>query len=153
MCYGMLRYVMRVFTSFSHFGYITPCYVMQMLTSFSRFGSMLTPLPTMLLAGGAEDADAGAPPPPPTAAARPPTAAAAAPARPPPPPPPPLAARPAAGPPPAGAPSPLLRWQLLEVLYAYCLALRLYLGDWRDDGAGAAQALLDAAPGLAAGCV
>lgn len=27
------------------------------------------------------------------------------------------------------APSPLLRWQLLDVLYAYCLIMRLYNGD------------------------
>lgn len=27
------------------------------------------------------------------------------------------------------APSPLLRWQLLDVLYAYCLIMRLYNGE------------------------
>ena len=29
-------------------------------------------------------------------------------------------------------PSPLLRWQLLEVLYAYCCTLRTFHGDWHD---------------------
>ena len=29
-----------------------------------------------------------------------------------------------------GAPSPLLRWQVLDPLYSYCLAMRLYNGDW-----------------------
>ncbi len=30
-------------------------------------------------------------------------------------------------------PSPLLRWQALQLLYAYCLALRTYHGDWRPE--------------------
>ena len=29
-----------------------------------------------------------------------------------------------------GTPSPLLRWQVLDLLYSYCLAMRLYNGDW-----------------------
>jgi len=31
------------------------------------------------------------------------------------------------------APSPLLRWQLPQLLYAYCAMLRLYNGDYRAD--------------------
>ena len=31
------------------------------------------------------------------------------------------------------APSPLLQWQLLEILYAYCTAMHLYQGDWASD--------------------
>ena len=30
-------------------------------------------------------------------------------------------------------PSPLLRWQLLEILYAYCCTLRIFHGDWHDE--------------------
>ncbi len=30
-------------------------------------------------------------------------------------------------------PSPLLRWQLLEVLYAYCCSLRIFHGDWQQE--------------------
>ena len=30
-------------------------------------------------------------------------------------------------------PSPLLQWQALQLLYAYCLTLRTYHGDWRAD--------------------
>ena len=29
-----------------------------------------------------------------------------------------------------GTPSTLLRWQVLDPLYSYCLAMRLYNGDW-----------------------
>jgi hypothetical protein len=30
-------------------------------------------------------------------------------------------------------PSPLLRWQLLDILYAYCITMHLYNGDWRAE--------------------
>ena len=30
-------------------------------------------------------------------------------------------------------PSPLLQWQLLEILYAYCSAMHLFQGDWAFD--------------------
>ena len=30
-------------------------------------------------------------------------------------------------------PSPLLRWQLVEILYAYCTAMHLYQGEWASD--------------------
>ena len=30
-------------------------------------------------------------------------------------------------------PSPLLQWQLVEILYAYCTAMHLYQGDWASD--------------------
>ena len=30
-------------------------------------------------------------------------------------------------------PSPLLRWQLLEIVYAYCCTLRVFHGDWQDE--------------------
>lgn len=30
-------------------------------------------------------------------------------------------------------PSPLLRWQLLEILYAYCCTLRTFHGDWHEE--------------------
>lgn len=30
-------------------------------------------------------------------------------------------------------PSPLLAWQAAELLYAYCLTLLVYNGDWRAD--------------------
>lgn len=30
-------------------------------------------------------------------------------------------------------PSPLLQWQLLELLYAYCMVMHLYQGDWASD--------------------
>ena len=33
----------------------------------------------------------------------------------------------------ARAPSPLLRWQLPQLLFAYCNALRLFNGDYRAD--------------------
>ena len=39
-------------------------------------------------------------------------------------------------------PSPLLSWQLLELLYAYCFTMRLFNGDWADGGgAGDAAAV------------
>lgn len=48
----------------------------------------------------------------------------------------------------AAVPSPLLRWQLLELLYAYCLVMRLYNGEPAVDLHDAAAALLEAAPFL-----
>ena len=30
-------------------------------------------------------------------------------------------------------PSPLLQWQLLEILYAYCSTMHLFQGDWAFD--------------------
>lgn len=30
-------------------------------------------------------------------------------------------------------PSPLLRWQLVDILFSYCLTLRLYNGEWASD--------------------
>ena len=42
--------------------------------------------------------------------------------------------------------SPLLRWQLLELLYAYCFIMRLYNGDPSPaphEAAGVAMALAD----------
>lgn len=48
----------------------------------------------------------------------------------------------------AAAPSPLLRWQLLQVLYAYCLVLRLYNGEPAVEAQDAAAALLEASPAL-----
>ena len=30
-------------------------------------------------------------------------------------------------------PSPLLQWQLLELLYAYCSTMHLFQGDWASD--------------------
>ncbi len=55
------------------------------------------------------------------------------------------------------APSPLLRWQLLDLLYAYCFTLRLYNGDYAWEAADAADvlfalsAVLAATPAAAAG--
>ena len=42
------------------------------------------------------------------------------------------------------APSPLLQWQLVEMLYAYCATVRLYQGDWASD----AVVSLTSAPGF-----
>ena len=30
-------------------------------------------------------------------------------------------------------PSPLLQWQLVEILYAYCTVMQLYQGAWASD--------------------
>lgn len=55
------------------------------------------------------------------------------------------------------APSPLLRWQLLDLLFAYCFTLRLYNGDYQWEAADAADvlfalsAVLAATPAAAAG--
>ena len=49
---------------------------------------------------------------------------------------------------PGRPPSPRVRWRLLELLYGYALALRLYNGSWPSDPAGAAGVLLAAAPFL-----
>ncbi|KAK9819066.1 hypothetical protein WJX81_008455 [Elliptochloris bilobata] len=46
------------------------------------------------------------------------------------------------------APSPLLRWQLPQLLYAYCAVMRLFNGDYRADALEAAAAALAAAPVL-----
>eukprot|EP00884_Botryococcus_braunii_P001138 jgi/Botrbrau1/11024/Bobra.101_1s0022.1 len=45
-------------------------------------------------------------------------------------------------------PSPLLHWQLVDLLYAYCLVMRLYNGDVSVDPEGAAQRFLDASASL-----
>lgn len=45
-------------------------------------------------------------------------------------------------------PSPLLRWQLLELLYAYALAMRTYNGDCSADVAEAADLCVHIIPGL-----
>lgn len=55
------------------------------------------------------------------------------------------------------APSPLLRWQLLDLQFAYCFTLRLYNGDYQWEAADAADvlfalsAVLAATPAAAAG--
>ncbi|KAK3281991.1 hypothetical protein CYMTET_10254 [Cymbomonas tetramitiformis] len=41
-----------------------------------------------------------------------------------------------------GSPSPNLRWHLLDVLYSYCLTLRVYNGDWQSCPEEAAETLL-----------
>ena len=48
------------------------------------------------------------------------------------------------------APSPLLRHQLLELVYAYCHTLRLFNGDYTWEAADAADALFALSPVLAA---
>lgn len=48
----------------------------------------------------------------------------------------------------SSAPSPLLRWQLFELLYAYSLVMRLYNGDPAVDSEDAACTFLEAAPFL-----
>lgn len=48
------------------------------------------------------------------------------------------------------APSPLLRWQLLDLLYAYCFTLRLYNGDYQWEAADAADVLFALSAVLAA---
>lgn len=45
-------------------------------------------------------------------------------------------------------PHPSLRWQLLQLLYGYCLAERVHVGDWDGDEVHAAQMAMAAAPPL-----
>lgn len=45
-------------------------------------------------------------------------------------------------------PHPSLPWQLLQLLYGYCLVVRVHLGDWDGDEAHAAQAVMAASPPL-----
>ena len=45
-------------------------------------------------------------------------------------------------------PHPSLRWQLLQLLYSYCLVVRVHVGDWEGDEAHAAQAVVAGAPPL-----
>eukprot|EP00798_Chlamydomonas_sp_ICE-L_P024955 gene24955-10613_t len=47
-------------------------------------------------------------------------------------------------------PSPLLRWQLVDLLYAYCYTLRLYNGDWADGVEEVAAILLSVSESLSA---
>ncbi|KAK9853612.1 hypothetical protein WJX84_000043 [Apatococcus fuscideae] len=46
-------------------------------------------------------------------------------------------------------PSPLLRWQLLEIVYAYCCTLRVFHGDWQDEPEEAVEMAQALAPTLA----
>jgi hypothetical protein len=48
------------------------------------------------------------------------------------------------------APSPLLRWQLLDLLYSYCFTLRRYNGDYQLEAADAADTLFALSSVLAA---
>lgn len=45
----------------------------------------------------------------------------------------------------SAAPSPLLQWQLAEILYAYCTAMHLYQGEWASDAVVGACFLLSSA--------
>lgn len=40
-------------------------------------------------------------------------------------------------------PSPLVAFQLIDIMYSYCFALRLYNGDWQSDALGTAMVVLD----------
>ena len=51
----------------------------------------------------------------------------------------------------SAAPSPALRWHLLDVLAAYTLTMRAHDGDWRADPVAAASTLLALSPTLSAG--
>jgi hypothetical protein len=50
----------------------------------------------------------------------------------------------------AGVPSPHLRWHVLEVLYAYCLTLRLFNGEYAADPVDAASLLVGSSAVLSA---
>ncbi|BDA48131.1 probable zinc finger HIT domain-containing protein 2 at N-terminal half [Coccomyxa sp. Obi] len=45
-------------------------------------------------------------------------------------------------------PSPLLRWQLVEILYSYCLTMHMYNGDWTSHPQGAAVTAMEASAAL-----
>ncbi|CAL8462874.1 g2408 [Coccomyxa elongata] len=45
-------------------------------------------------------------------------------------------------------PSPLLRWQLVQILYSYCLTMHMYNGDWTSHPQGAAITAMEASAAL-----
>ncbi|KAA6430017.1 MAG: hypothetical protein FRX49_00448 [Trebouxia sp. A1-2] len=49
-------------------------------------------------------------------------------------------------------PSPLLQWQLLDILYTYCFVMRLYNGDYSSDPQEAAMTALQVSSTLEAAC-